>query len=108
MGSKHPGGFDASMADGSVRFFKDSVNNPPSLSGSSRVWPRAMEARPSRLPDARFLGLAPGYETASHRKFWPRLIFRRQLHCIVNNSAVVVSSEAFRNRLTLCKTPSIL
>ncbi len=24
----HPGGFDASMADGSVWFFQDSVNNP--------------------------------------------------------------------------------
>ena len=27
-GSMHPGGFDASMADGSVWFFQDSVNNP--------------------------------------------------------------------------------
>jgi hypothetical protein len=28
MGSKHPGGFNATVADGSVRFIKSSINDP--------------------------------------------------------------------------------
>jgi prepilin-type processing-associated H-X9-DG protein len=37
MGSKHPGGFNATMADGSVRFIKSSINDPLRRPASGRL-----------------------------------------------------------------------